>query len=105
MSGIASFGTDLGRTFGSIFGIDFGFLLTGKGSHKPLAYDTARIPSLMIYADLIKYSFVGNTKPLMFRCYSFILKPYAGNNINSGKLLNYQTLSNLQLRQSLENIF
>ena len=54
-SGLAFFSTDLGHIFGSIVGNEFGVMLRGKGPHKTIfAYDLVRVPSLMIYTDLIE---------------------------------------------------
>ena len=67
-SGLAFFSKDLGRISGSNFGNDFGVLWRRRRPHKPVfAYDIVRIHSLMIYADLIEYKIVGNTKVPLLR--------------------------------------
>ena len=98
-SGLAFFSRDLGHTFGSNVGNEFGVMLRGKGPHKPeFAYDIVRNHSLMIYTDLIEYNIVGDTKALLLRCFPFISKLKSGDNITTGQYMNYQTFSNLQFR-------
>ena len=63
---------DLGHSFGSNVGIEFGLMLRRKGPNKPeFVYDIVRIHSLMIYTDLIEYNIVGDTKAPMLRCFLF----------------------------------
>ena len=105
-SGIAFFSTDLGYFFESNVGNEFGIMFRGKGPHKPeIAYDIVRIHSLMIYTDLIEYIIVGETKAPLLRCYLFIAKLKAGDNITTGQYMNYQTFSNLQFRPLLKIFF
>ena len=105
-SGLAFFSTDLGHIFGSNVGNEFGVMLKGNGPHKPEnAYDIVRIPSLMIYTDLIEYSIVGDTKAPLRRCLLFISKLKSGDIITTGQYMNYQTFSNLQFRPLLKNFF
>ena len=60
-SALSFFSTDLGHTFGSNVGNEFGVMFRGKGPHNPeFAYDIVRIHSLMIYTDLIEYIIVGD---------------------------------------------
>ena len=74
-SGPAFCSTDLGHIFGNNVGNEFGVLTIGKGSHEPeFAYDIVRIPSLMIYSNLVEYSIVGDTKIPLLRCFPFISK-------------------------------
>ena len=85
-SGLAFISTDLGHTFGSNAGNEFGVVLRGKGPHKPeFAYDFVRIHSLMIYTDLILYNIVGDTKTPLLRCFLFISKLKSGDIITTGQ--------------------
>ena len=105
-SGLAFFNTDLGHIFGSNVGIDFGVRLRVKGPHKPkFAYDIVRIPSLMIYTNLIGYNIVGDTKAPLLRCFHFISKLKSWYIITTGQYINYQTFSTLQIRLLLKNSF
>ena len=105
-SGLAFFSTDLGHIFGSNVGNDFGVMLGGKGPQKPeIAYDVARIHSLMIYTDLIESDIVGDTKVPFLRCFPFVSKLKSGDIITTGQYMNYQTFSNLQFRPLLKNSF
>ena len=105
-SGLAFFSTDLGHSFASNVGIEFGVMLRGKEPHKPeFAYDIVRKRSLMIYIELIDYKIVGDTKPPLLRCFLFISKLNAGDNITTGQYVNYQTFSKLQFRPLLKNFF
>ena len=105
-SGLAFFSTDLGRIFGSNVGIEFAVMLRGKGPHKPqFAYDIARIHSLMIYTDLIKYNTVGDTKAPLLPSFPFTSKLKSGDIITTGQYINYQTFSNLQFIPLLKNSF
>ena len=71
-SGLAFCSTDLGHNFGSNVGNEFAVMLRGKGPDKPeLAYDIVRVPSLMIYMDMIEYSIFGDTKAPLLRCFPF----------------------------------
>ena len=80
--------------------------MIGKGPHEPeIAYDVVRIPSLMIYSDLVEYNIVGDTKTPSLRCLPFISKLKGGDNITTGQYMNYQTFSNLQFRPLLKNSF
>ena len=81
-------------------------MLGGKGAHKPeFAYDIVRIHSLLIYTDLIEYNIVGDTKAPMLRCFPFISKLKAEDNITTGQYMNYQTFSNLQFKPLLKISF
>ena len=105
-SGLALFSTDLGHTFGSNDGNEFGVMLSGKGSYKPkFAYDIVRIHSPMIYTDLIQYKTLGDTKVPLLRCFLFISKLKSGDIITTGQYMNYQTFSNLQFGPLLKNSF
>ena len=105
-SGLAFLSTDLGNFFGSKVGKEFGVMLRGKGPHKPkFAYEIVRIHSLMIYADLIEYNVVGDTKAPLLRCFPFISKLKAGDTITTGQYVNYQTFSKLQFRPLLKISF
>ena len=104
-SGLAFFSTDLKHIFGSNVAIEFGVMLRGKGPHKPeVAYDV-RIHPLMIYADLIEYNIVGETKAPLLRCFAFISKLKSGDIITTGQYMNYQTFSKLQFRLLFKNSF
>ena len=86
--------------------IDLGILMSGKGPLEPtFAYDIVRIPSLMIYTDIVEYNTVGDTKAPLLRCLPFICKLKYGNILTTGQYLNYQTFSNLQFRRLLKNSF
>ena len=105
-SGLAFFSTDLGHIFGSNVGNDFRVRLKVKGPHKPeFAYDIVRIPSLMIYTDLIEYNIVGDRKAPLLRCFHFISKLKSGDIITTGQYINYQTFSTLQFRPLLKKSF
>ena len=105
-TGLAFFSTDLGHIFGSNVAKEFGVMLRGKGPHKPeFAYDIVRIHSLMICTDLIEYKTVGDTKTPLLRCFPFISKLKAGDNITTRQYVNYQTFSNLHFRLLLKNSF
>ena len=81
-------------------------MLRGKGPHKPeFAYDIVRIQSLIIYAELIEYNIVGDTKTPSLRCFPFISDLKSGDIITTGQYMNYQTFSNLQFRPLLGNYF
>ena len=102
-SGLAFFSTDLRHIFGSNVGNEFGVMLRGKRPHKPeFAYEIVRIPSLMVYTDLIEYNIVGDS---LRRCFPSISKLKAGDIITTGLYMNYQTLSNLQFRPLLKIFF
>ena len=74
-SGLGFCSTDLGCIFGNNVGNELGVLMIGKRPHEPeFAYDIVRIHSLMIYSDLVEYSFVGDTKAHLLRCFPFISK-------------------------------
>ena len=106
VSGLAFFSTDLGHTFESNVGNEFGVLLRRKGPHKPeVACDIVRIHSLMIYTDLIEYNILADTKAPLLRCSPFIWKVKAGDIITTGQYMNDQTFSNLQFRPLLKNSF
>ena len=77
-----------------------------KGPHKPeFASDIVHIHSFMIYTDLIEYEIAGDTNALLLRCFPFISKLKAGDNIHTGQYMNYQTSSNLQFRPLVKNFF
>ena len=104
--GLAFLNTGLGHIFGSNVGNEFGVMLRGKGPHKPeFAHDIVRIHSLMIYTDRIEYNIVGDTKAPLLRCFPFISKLKYGDIITTGQYMNYQTFSNLPVRQLLKNSF
>ena len=95
-----------GHIFGSNVGNEFGVMLRGKGQRKTeIAYDIVRIYSLMIYTDLIRYNFVGDTKAPLLRCFPLISKLKAGDIITTGQYMNYQTFSNLRFRPLLKKSF
>ena len=105
-SDLAFFSTDLGHTFRSNVGKEFGVMLRGKGPHKPeFAHDIVRIHGLFIYTDLVEYNIVGNTKAPLVRCFPFISKLKATDIITTGQYKNYQTFSNLHFRPLLKNSF
>ena len=105
-SGLAFCSTDLVHIFDKNVGNQFRVVMKGKGPHEPQsAYDIVRIPSLMIYSDLVEYSSVGDTKALLLRCFPFISELKGGDNITTGQYMNYQTFSNLQFRPLLKNSF
>ena len=79
-------------------------MLGGKEPHKPdIAYYLVRIPSLMIYTDLIEYNLFGDTKTALLRCFLFVSKLKAADILNTGQYMNYETFSNLQFRPLLKN--
>ena len=80
--------------------------MKGKGPYEPqFANDSVRIPSLMIYSDLVEYNIVGDTETPLLRCFPFISKLKGGDIITTGQYMNYQTFSNLQFRPLLKNSF
>ena len=89
-------------------------MLRGKGLHAPeFAYDIARIPSLIIYTDLIEYIFVGNTKAPFLR-WLFLFRSYRLETlylmdstwiIKSMVTMNYQIYGDLQFRPLLKKYF
>ena len=100
------FSMDLVQIFGINVGNEFGVMLRGKGPHKPeFADDIVRIYSLMIFTDLIQYNIVGDTKVPLLRCFPFVSKLKAGDNITAGQYMNYHTFSNLQFRPQLKISF
>ena len=102
----AAFSTDLGHIFGGDVRNDSGILMRGKEPHEPsFVYDIVRIPSLMIYTDIVEYNIVGDTKAPLLRCFPFISKLKSGDIITTGQCMNYQTFSNLQFRRLLKNSF
>ena len=105
-SGLAFISEDLGHIFGSNVGNEIGVMLRRKGPHKPeFAYNIVRIHSLMLYADLIEYNIVGDTKASLLRCFLFISKLKSGDIITAGQYMNYQTFSKLQFRPLLKILF
>ena len=105
-SGLAFCSTELGHIFENNVGNQIGVLMKAKGPHEPqFAYDIVRIHSLTICSDLVEYSFVGDTKAPLLRCFPFISKLKGGDNITTGQYMNYQTFSNLQFRSLLKNSF
>ena len=105
-SGVAFCSTNLGQIFGNSVGNEIGVLMIGKGPHKhEFASDIVRIPSLVIYTDLLDYNIVGDTKAPLLRCFPFISKLKGGDIITTGQYMNYQTFSNLQFRPRLKNSF
>ena len=105
-SGLAFCITDLGHLFGNNVGNEFGVLMIGKGPHElEFADDIVRIPSPMIYSDLVEYNIVGDTKTPLLRCFLFVSKLKGGDIITIGQYMNYQTLSNLQFRPLLKHSF
>ena len=104
--GLAFCGTDLGPISGNNVGNQFGVLTKRKSPHEPqFAYDIVRIHSLITYSDLVEYSFVGDTKAPLLRCFPFISELKGGDIITTGQYMNYQTFSNLQFRPLLKNSF
>ena len=103
-TGLAFCSTDLCRIFGNNVGNQFGVLMKGKSPHEQqLAYDIVRIPSLMIYSDLVEYSIVVDRKAPLLRCFPFISMLKGGDIITTGQYMNYQTF--LQFRPLLKNSF
>ena len=85
-SSLAFSSTDLGHIFGNNVGNEYGALMIGKGPHEPaVAYDIARIHSLMIHSDLVEYNIVGDTKAPLLRCFPFISKLKGGDIITTGQ--------------------
>ena len=58
-----------------------------------------------MYPDLIEYNTVGETMVPLALCSPFISKPKAGDIKTTGLYMNYQTLSDLQIRPLLKNCF
>ena len=80
--------------------------MIGKGPHEPeFAYDIVRIPSFMIYSNLVEYNNAGDTKTPLLRCFPFISKLKGGDIITAGQYMSYQTCSNLQFRPLLKHSF
>ena len=105
-SGLAFCSTDLGHIFVNNVGNEFGVLMIGKGPHEPeFAYNIVRMPSLMIYSNVVEYNIVGDTKINFLRSFPFISKLKGGDIITTGLYMNYQTFSNLQFRPLLKNSF
>ena len=103
---LAFFSTDLGHVFGGDLRIDLGILVCGKGPHEPtVTYEIVRIHSLIIYADIVEYKIVGDTKTPLLRCFPFISKLKFGEIITLGQNMNYQTFSNHQFGRLLKNSF
>ena len=103
---LAFFSADLGPFFVSNVGKEFGVMLRGKGPHKPdFAYNIVRKHSLMIYTDLIEYNINVETKAPLLRCFLSISKLKSGDIKTTGQYMNYQTFSNLKLRQLLKKSF
>ena len=61
--------------------------------------------SLMVYADIVEYIIVGDTKAPLHRCFPFISKLKSGDVKTLGRYMNDQTFSNLQFTQLLKNSF
>ena len=86
-----------------IFGCEFeqnqtGVIMKGKRPHYPQYFcDIIRIHCLMIYSDIIESNIVGDTKIPLLRCISFISKLKNGD-------INYQSITNLQLKNSFHSI-
>ena len=105
-SGFAFCSTFLGHIFVNKMGNIFGVLLIGKGPHEPeFAYDIDRIPSQMIYSNLVEYNIVADTKTPLLRWFPSISKLKSGDIITTGEYMNLQTFSNLQFRPLLKNSF
>ena len=105
-SALAFCGTDLVIFLGNNVRNEFGVQIIGKVPHEPeYAYKIVRIPSVMIYSDLVQYNIVGDTKAPLLRCFPFISKLTGGDIIITGQYMNYQTFSNLQFRPLLKNFF
>ena len=103
-SSLAIFSTDLRHIFRGDVGNYLGMLMREKGSHEPtFAYDIVRIHSLMIYTDILEYNIVGDTKARLLRCFPFLSQLKSDDIITAGQYMNYQTFSNLQIRQLLKN--
>ena len=105
-SSLAIFSTNWGHKFGGDVRTDLGILMRGREPHEPtFAYDIFRIHSLMVYADIVEYNIVGDTKVPLVRCFPFISKLKSGDIITTGHNMNYQTFSNLQFRRLLNYSF
>ena len=95
---------NLGHIFGCNVGNEDGVMLKAKVPMKfEFTYDIVRIHSLMLYADLVEYNIIGNTKAPLLLCLPFISKPKAGDIITTGQYMNYRTFSNLQFRPLFKN--
>ena len=85
---------------------DLGTIMCGKGTHEPtIAFDIVRIYSFMIYADIVEYNIVGDTKAPLLRCFPLISKLKSGDILTTGQYMNFQTFSKLQFRRLLKNSF
>ena len=105
-SGLAFFSTKLAHIFESNAGNEFGLMLRWKKAHKPeLAYDSVHLHPLMIDSHLIEYNIFGHMEAPLPCCFLFTSKLKAGEIINTGQYMNYQTFSNLQFRPVLKNSF
>ena len=81
-------------------------MLRRKGSLKPkITDDLVRIHSLLIYTVQIEYKIVGNRKAPLLSCFCFVSKLKTGDIVTTGQYKNYQTLSNLEFRPLLKNLF
>ena len=73
--------------------------MKGKGSHYPqYSYDILKTHCLMIYSDIIEDNIVGETKTPLLRCIPFISKVKKGDIISTGQCMNYQSFTNLHLK-------
>ena len=80
--------------------------MKGKGPHYPqYSYDIRRIHSLMIYSDIIEHNIVGDTKTPLLRCIHFITKVKNGDILSTAQYMNYQSFTNLQVRNLFKNSF
>ena len=105
-SSLAFFSMDMGHFFEIFVGNEFGVMLGGKRPHKrELAHKIVHIHSLMMCTEVIEYKIVGHTKASLLRCFLFVSKFKAEDNINTGQYMNYQTFSNLQLRPLIKFFF
>ena len=59
----------------------------------------------MIYADIVEYNIVADTKGFLLRCFTFITKLKSGDIITTGQYMNHHTFSKLHFRWLLQNSF
>ena len=82
---LAFFSADLGHSFLSNFGNEFGVMFSGKGRYKPqFAYNLFRIHSFAVYTDLIEYNIVSDAKASLLRVSFSISTLTAGDTITNG---------------------
>ena len=99
-------GSDSGQISVRNVGNECGLILRRKVPYKAkFTFDFVRIPSLMIYTDLIEYKIVAQTKAPELRQLSFFNKLKAGDDITTVQFKIYPTFSNLQIRTLLNISF